>query len=85
MFQVARAGLLALAAAALAAGARADDSHSSSSSSSAATDDTDLIEFLGTLGAEDDEWLNYLGRTDPTKVARAPQSSSASSGSKQNE
>jgi hypothetical protein len=70
-----------------AVGVRADNPRSSSSSSSSAVpvDDTDVIEFLGGVGAEDEDWLNYLARTDPTKVARAPQNPPASSGGKQNE
>jgi hypothetical protein len=70
-------------------GVRADNPRSSSSSSSSSSakpvDDTDVIEFLGGVGSEDEDLLNYLARTDPTKVARAPQSPPASSGGKQNE
>jgi hypothetical protein len=40
--------------------------------SSRPADDADLMEFLGGIGAEDDEWIDYLARTDPTKVASAP-------------
>jgi len=36
------------------------------------TDDTDLFEFLGTIGSVNEDWLEYLARTDPTKVASAP-------------
>jgi len=62
---------------------RADASQSSSTSSSTASgDDSELIEFLGSVGAEDEEWLNYLAQTDPTKVAKAPQEPPASSAGK---
>ncbi len=61
------------------------DSSSSSSSSAAPSDDADLIEFLGGVGAEDEDWLNYLSQTDPTKVATAPRSPPPSGGAKHDE
>jgi hypothetical protein len=78
---------VALCAAVLAASVvRADASQSTSSSSSPASgDDSDLIEFLGSVGAEDEEWLTYLAQTDPTKVAKAPQEPPASSAGKHDE
>lgn len=32
-------------------------------------DDAALMEFLGGIGSEDDAWIDYLAKTDPTKVA----------------
>ncbi|HEY2590622.1 MAG TPA: hypothetical protein VGI35_03435 [Steroidobacteraceae bacterium] len=32
-------------------------------------DDAALMEFLGGIGSEDDAWIDYLARTDPTKIA----------------
>ena len=40
--------------------------------SSQSSDDAALMEFLGGIGSEDDEWIDYLARTDPTKVASRP-------------
>jgi hypothetical protein len=34
-------------------------------------DDADLMEFLGGIGSEDENLINFLGRTDPRKVAAA--------------
>ncbi len=31
--------------------------------------DEDLIEFLGSIGSEDEDWLNYLAQSDPQKLA----------------
>jgi len=45
-------------------------------------DDADLMEFLGSIGSADERWIDYLARTDPTKVAPAakpPASSGADS------
>jgi len=67
---------------------RADDKQSSSSSSSSSavsTDDSDLFEFLGSVGSEDDAWLSYLAHTDPTKVATAPHSPPPPTGGKQDD
>jgi hypothetical protein len=36
------------------------------------SDDAALMEFLGGIGSEDDAWIDYLARTDPTKVAAQP-------------
>jgi hypothetical protein len=50
-------------------------------------DDADLMEFLGGIGGEDENWINFLGRNDPRKVAAAnapkspPTSGTESSGS----
>jgi hypothetical protein len=41
-------------------------------SAPSADDDAALMEFLGGIGSEDDAWINYLARTDPTKVAAQP-------------
>ena len=57
---------------------RADSSSSSSSSTPA--DDSDLFEYLGSVGSDDAAWLSYLARTDPNKVARAPRAPPASGG-----
>jgi hypothetical protein len=54
-------GVLALGPAATRAG---DDSKSDVEPA-----DDELIEFLGSVGSEDDDWLTYLAHTDPTKVA----------------
>jgi hypothetical protein len=35
------------------------------------TDDADLMEFLGGIGSEDENLINFLGRADPKKVAAA--------------
>lgn len=32
-------------------------------------DDADLMEFLGSIGSEDQRWIDYLAKTDPAKVA----------------
>ena len=32
-------------------------------------DDAALMEFLGGIGSEDDAWIDYLARTDPTIIA----------------
>lgn len=37
-----------------------------------ADSDAALMEFLGGIGSEDEEWIDYLSRTDPTKVAADP-------------
>jgi len=39
---------------------------------SASDDDAALMEFLGGIGSEDDAWIDYLARTDPTKIAAQP-------------
>lgn len=41
-------------------------------SSQSPDDDAALMEFLGGIGSEDDQWIDYLARTDPTKVASRP-------------
>jgi hypothetical protein len=35
-------------------------------------DDAALMEFLGGIGSEDDALIDYLARTDPTKIAAQP-------------
>ena len=56
-----------------AAGVRADSGQTASQSHSqgaqSADDDAALMEFLGGIGSEDDAWIDYLARNDPTKVA----------------
>jgi len=32
--------------------------------------DDELLEFLGSVGADDDEWIDYLSQTDIVKVAK---------------
>lgn len=32
--------------------------------------DEDLLEFLGSVGEEDDDWSDYLGQTDIAKVVK---------------
>jgi len=34
-------------------------------------DEADLMEFLGGIGSEDENLINFLGRTDPRKIAAA--------------
>jgi hypothetical protein len=58
-----------------ATGVRADGqtaSQSSTQGTKSADDDAALMEFLGGIGSEDDAWIDYLARTDPTKVASQP-------------
>jgi hypothetical protein len=59
------AGALALAVPTL----RADDPPGKQASKQ--TDDADLMEFLGGIGSEDENLINFLGRADPRKVAAA--------------
>jgi hypothetical protein len=59
------AGALALASAVL----RADDPPNKQPSKPA--DDADLMEFLGGIGSEDENLINFLGRTDPRKIVAA--------------
>jgi hypothetical protein len=42
-----------------------------------AVDDDEFLEFLGSVDAEgaDDDWLDYLSRTDIEKVAKAKKTS----------
>ena len=67
---------LLLAAAVLVPAARvyADSGQTASQSRAqgAQDDDAALMEFLGGIGSEDDEWIDYLARTDPTKIASQP-------------
>ena len=44
----------------------------SSQNSQSSNDDAALMEFLGGIGSEDDEWIDYLARTDPTQVTGGP-------------
>jgi len=44
----------------------------SSQNAQSSNDDAALMEFLGGIGSEDDEWIDYLARTDPTQVAGGP-------------
>lgn len=51
----------------------ADTGHATSQkpaqSAQSSDDDAALMEFLGGIGSEDDAWIDYLAKTDPTKVA----------------
>jgi hypothetical protein len=58
-------GVLALASPTL----RADDPTNKPPAKPA--DDADLMEFLGGIGAEDENLIDFLGRTDPRKIAAA--------------
>ena len=66
---------LLLGAAVLAPSARvhADSGQNTSqnhaSDAKSTSDDAALMEFLGGIGSEDDAWIDYLARTDPTKIA----------------
>jgi hypothetical protein len=66
---------LLLGAAVLAPGARvhADSGHSASQSrappAQSTADELALLEFLGGIGSEDEDWIDYLASTDPAKVA----------------
>lgn len=51
-------------------GQTANQSHPQNAQST--DDDAALMEFLGGIGSEDDAWIDYLARTDPTKVASQP-------------
>jgi hypothetical protein len=57
------AGALALAAPTLRAGDPPDKQPGKPA------DDADLMEFLGGIGSEDENLINFLGRTDPRKIA----------------
>lgn len=76
MKRVTAALLLGAAVFAPVAWVRADSAQSQSGSrpqgSQSSNDDAALIEFLGGIGSEDDGWIAYLARTDPTKVASRP-------------
>lgn len=67
---------LLFGAAVLAPAARlyADSGHATQSTQGAQStgDDAALLEFLGGIGSADDAWLDYLARTDPTKIASRP-------------
>ncbi|MGH8220620.1 MAG: hypothetical protein ACREUT_18955 [Steroidobacteraceae bacterium] len=45
--------------------------------SSQSSDDAGLMEFLGGIGSEDGAWIDYLAKTDPTKVASQPKQARA--------
>jgi len=32
--------------------------------------DAEFLEFLGSVGSDDDGWINYLSQTDPAAAAR---------------
>lgn len=75
MKRITAALLLGAAVIAPAASVRADSGQTPSADrapSSQSADDGALIEFLGGIGSEDDEWIDYLARTDPTQVASRP-------------
>ena len=76
MKRITAALLLGAAVLAPAARVHADSAQSSSpnqaQSAKSASDDAALMEFLGGIGSEDDAWLDYLARNDPTKIAAQP-------------
>ena len=68
--------LVSLGLAMLPPGLRADAAQRSDANpqrpANGSDDDAGLMEFLGGIGSESDDWIRYLGQTDPTKVAAAP-------------
>jgi len=48
-------------------------------------DDLDVIEFLGSVGSDDSEWLKYLAQTDPTAATGTHTSGPAGNGSQKND
>lgn len=78
--------LVALGLAVLPPGLRADAAQRADANRSHPTngsdDDVGLMEFLGGIGSESDDWIRYLGQTDPAKVAVAPPRRPASDASR---
>ena len=74
MKRITAALLLGAAVLAPAARSHADSGHTAQNTQGAQStgDDAALIEFLGGIGSADDAWIDYLARTDPTKVASRP-------------
>jgi hypothetical protein len=58
------------------AGASADDADSSkvAKSTPEAPADAELLEYLGSVDAEGQEWMDYLARTDIAQVVKAKKS-----------
>lgn len=51
---------------------RADDANNAKVAENAAdTADADLLEYLGSVDAEGQEWMDYLAHTDIAQVAKA--------------
>lgn len=73
MKQIAAALLLGAAVFAPAVQVHADPGQTTSKNQAkgvqSTNDDAALMEFLGGIGSEDDAWIDYLARTDPTKIA----------------
>jgi hypothetical protein len=70
----ARGGACVLAALALMpAAGTADDASSTKVAESApeSSADTDLLEYLGSVDAEGQDWMDYLARTDIAQVVKA--------------
>jgi hypothetical protein len=63
-------------------GASADDADSSKMAKSdpEAPADAELLEYLGSVDAEGQEWMDYLSRTDITQVVKAKKSPDTSAG-----
>jgi hypothetical protein len=51
----------------------------------ASADDVDVIEFLGSVGSDDADWINYLAQTDTAKGSTAPKSPPGNDESKKND
>ena len=71
---------LAWLLAALPAWAHADDASTAASKpatpapakpAAIPAEDEDFLEFLGSVDEDDEEWMDYLARTDVVKVAKA--------------
>ncbi len=52
----------------------------SSQQTQPSADDCDLLEFLGGIGSEDQRWIDYLAKTDPTTVASTTKPATPSGG-----
>jgi len=65
-----------------AAAARADEPQQPQSPPPSPPPDADLIEFLGSIGSEDEDWLNYLAQTAPHKAPTPPPSPPPPNGGK---
>ena len=56
----------------MSAAASADDANTNAAKrASEATADAELLEYLGSVDAEGQEWMDYLARTDISQVAKA--------------
>jgi len=58
----------------MSAAASADDANTTERAPEAPAD-AELLEYLGSMDAEGQEWMDYLARTDITQVAKAKKSS----------